>query len=191
QSHIHPQEATLHVVDTLNTITKGLPATLSYHDEWYNFKKLNPDNNILLTIDENSYEGGTNGDNHPMALYHEYDGGRAFYTALGHSAESYQDSIHLQLILGGIQYAIGENLKLDYSRAKSELPPERQRFKKTQLHEGGLFEPTEMAILPNYDILIAQRRGELMMYKQKSMMEEHVGFLNDYHHADLPKLNAE
>ena len=190
QSHPHPQEATLHVVDTLDAITKGLPASFNYHDEWYNFKKLNP-GNVLVTIDESSYEGGKNGDNHPMVWYHEYDGGRAFYTALGHSSESYQDPIHLKLILGGIQYAIGKNLNLNYSKAKSQLPPERQRFTKTQLHQGDLFEPTEMAILPNFDILIAQRRGELMLYKQDSHTVEQVGLLDVYHQSGVPNVNAE
>ena len=190
-SHPRQQDATLHVLDTLQPITQGLPATFNYHDEWYNFKKLNPENNVLVTIDEKTYEGGKNGDHHPMVWYREFDGGRAFYTALGHSAESYQDSIHLKLILGGIQYAIGENLKLDYSKAKTQLPPERQRFTKTQLHTGDLFEPTEMAILPNYDILIAQRRGELMLYKHDSDSLEQVGFLDVYHQSGVPKVNAE
>ena len=44
---------------------------------------------VLLAIDEKSYEGGKNGDDHPMAWYHDYDGGRAFYTALGHTDASY------------------------------------------------------------------------------------------------------
>src|SRR5690606_11847775 len=167
-NHPHPQEATFHVRDTTHVITSGLPASFTYHDEWYNFKKLNPDNNVLITIDESSYEGGAHGEEHPMVWYHEFDGGRSFYTALGHSSESFQDPLHLKLILGGIKYAIGKNLKLNYSKAKTQLPPEPQRFTKTQLLQGGLFEPTEMAILPNLDILIAQRRGELMLYKQES-----------------------
>src|SRR5690606_14792145 len=191
QNHPHPQEATFHVLDTLHAITNGLPATFSYHDEWYNFKKLNPDNNVLVTIDESSYEGGKNGENHPMVWYREYDGGRSFYTALGHSSESFKDPLHLKLILGGIQYAIGKNHKLNYSKAKSQLPPERQRFTKTQLHQSDLFEPTDMAILPNFDILIAQRRGELMLYKQDSRTIEQVGFLDVYHQSGVPNVNAE
>ena len=62
-----------------------------------------------MTIDEKSYRGGENGDNHPMAWYHDYDGGRAFYTALGHTKESWSDEAFLQHILGGIEYAIGNN----------------------------------------------------------------------------------
>ncbi len=191
KNHPAPQEATLHVVDHSHPATAALPAIFTYHDEWYNFAKLSPDIKVLITIDENSYEGGEHGADHPMAWYHDYDGGRSFFTALGHSAESFQDSLHLKHILGGIQYAIGENHKLNYRKAKSRPVPERQRFVKTQLHQGGLFEPTEMAILPNYDILVAQRRGELMLFRQESQVVEQVGFLDVYHRTEVPNVNAE
>src|SRR5690606_11057414 len=130
KGHPHPQEATLHVVDSLHPATEGLPATFTYHDEWYNFKNLSPENNVLVTIDEDSYEGGDNGEDHPMVWYQEYDGGRSFYTALGHSDASFSDSLHLKLILGGIKYAVGENLKLNYNKASTQLPPNPQRFVK-------------------------------------------------------------
>ena len=191
KGHPHPQEATFHVVDSVHPATQGLPGTFTYHDEWYNFKKLNPDNKVLVTIDESSYQGGSNGENHPMIWYHEYDGGRSFYTALGHSSESFSDSLHLKLILGGINYAIGKNLKLNYSKAKTQLPPERQRFVKTQLHQGGFFEPTEMAILPDFDVLVAQRRGELMLYEQETQAVKQVGYLDVYHRTEVPNVNAE
>src|SRR5690606_12088387 len=115
-----------------------------------NFKKLDSNLNTLITIDEKSYQGGQNGEHHPMVWYHDYDGGRSVYTAFGHSDESFQDPVQLKIILGGIKYAIGNNLKLNYRKAKTQLVPERQRFVKTQLLQGGLFEPTEMAILPNH-----------------------------------------
>jgi hypothetical protein len=59
---------------------------------------------------------------------------------------------YLKHLLGGIQYAIGDNLKLDYSKAKTQLPPDVDRFTKTQLVQGEFFEPTEMTVLPNLDI---------------------------------------
>ncbi len=96
-------------------------------DEWYNFKKLNPDVTVLIKIDEKSYTGGTNGDNHPMAWSHNYDGGRAFYTELGHTEESYAEENFLKHILGGIQYAIGDN-ELDYSKVKTPKTLRRGAF---------------------------------------------------------------
>ncbi|MEJ7588438.1 MAG: ThuA domain-containing protein [Ferruginibacter sp.] len=105
-SHPEQQVAKLTVTDNKNMATRHLPATWERKDEWYNFKSMNPDVHVLLKIEESSYKGGKNGDNHPMAWYHEYDGGRAFYTALGHTDESYADPVYLQHLLGGIKYAI-------------------------------------------------------------------------------------
>jgi type 1 glutamine amidotransferase len=62
---------------------------------------------VLLRIDESSYNGGTMGENHPMAWCHAYDGGRAWYTALGHTKESYSDPLFLQHVWGGIAWAAG------------------------------------------------------------------------------------
>lgn len=105
-SHPEQQVAKIKVIDKKNIATKHLPEVWERKDEWYNFKSLNPDVNVLLTIDETSYKGGKNGDTHPMAWYHAYDGGRAFYTALGHTKESYSEPAFLQHLLGGIKYSI-------------------------------------------------------------------------------------
>ncbi len=160
-------------------------------DEIYNFKFLNPDVNVLITVDESSYEGGTHGGNHPMAWYHEYDGGRAFFTGLGHTEESWQEERFLRHLLGGIHYAIGDNLELKYDKARSDYPPDEDRFTKTQLAYGNLFEPTEMAILPNLDVLIAQRRGEIMLYKNQTGEMKQVGYLDVYWKTSVPNVNAE
>jgi uncharacterized protein len=107
-SHPAQQDATLDVQDTTNIATSFLPRRWKRFDEWYNFKWISPNLHVLLTIDENSYKGGKNAGFHPMAWYHEYDGGRAFYTELGHTDESYSDPLYLRHLLGGIQYAMGK-----------------------------------------------------------------------------------
>jgi hypothetical protein len=61
----------------------------------------------LLRIDESSYTGGKNGDQHAMAWYHEFGGGRSFYTALGHTDASYSEPLFLAHITGGINYVLG------------------------------------------------------------------------------------
>ncbi|KIO77770.1 Crp/Fnr family transcriptional regulator [Pedobacter lusitanus] len=108
-SHPAQQVATLNVTDRSHRSTKHLPAIWERKDEWYNFKNIGDDLKVLITIDENSYKGGINGAVHPMAWYHEYDGGRAWYTELGHTEESYTDPNYLEHLLGGIQYAISGN----------------------------------------------------------------------------------
>ncbi|MDB5006768.1 MAG: Trehalose utilization [Mucilaginibacter sp.] len=108
KSHPAQQSAMFHVVDHNFIATKHLPADWKRFDELYNFKWMAPNLHILITIDEKSYTGGTMGDNHPMSWYHDYDGGRAFYTELGHTDESYSDPLYLGHLLGGIKYAMGQ-----------------------------------------------------------------------------------
>ena len=116
----HPkiQTATLNILDKNHPATNMLENIWKKEDEWYNFKDIYPGINVLITIDENSYEGGANGDDHPISWYHDYDGGRSFYTAMGHTEETYEDPIFLNHLLGGIIYAIGKN-KLDYRKTTS------------------------------------------------------------------------
>lgn len=103
----HPagQVATLNVLDRTHPSTKHLPEKWVRKDEWYSWKWIKEDLNVLITIDEKTYKGGTNGDFHPMAWYHEYDGGRSFYTEFGHTEESFKDPLFLNHLLGGIKYA--------------------------------------------------------------------------------------
>ncbi|NJB72084.1 glucose/arabinose dehydrogenase/cytochrome c551/c552/type 1 glutamine amidotransferase [Saonia flava] len=186
-------EADFHIKDANFPATSFFTDSIWHRaDEMYNYKKINPDVNVILTVDESTYEGGENGDFHPMSWYHEFDGGRAFYTALGHTEESYTEENYLKHLLGGIQYAIGDNLKLDYSKATSMVPPDANRFTKVELVVGDFYEPTEMAILPNRDVLVAQRRGEIMLYKHDTKEVKQVGYLDVYHKTlNTPGVNAE
>lgn len=108
ESHPKQQQAKLVVVDASHAATKGLPKEWMRFDEWYNFKNLNPDVHVLVKIDEGSYEGGKNGGNHPMAWWQKFGGGRVFYTALGHTNESYSEPLFIQHLTGGILYAMGK-----------------------------------------------------------------------------------
>lgn len=101
------RKAVIEVVDKSHLATKDLPEKWERSDEWYNYKDINPDLKVLAKLDEKSYEGGENGDNHPIIWYHEYDGGRAFYTGGGHTDESFAEPLFLRHLLGGIRYAMG------------------------------------------------------------------------------------
>ncbi len=105
----HPeiQAATLNVVNNTHPSTASLPATWLRTDEWYNFGNFQSNVNTLIRIDENSYSGGTMGNNHPIAWYHDFDGGRSWYTALGHTDASFSETAFLSHLSGGINYALG------------------------------------------------------------------------------------
>ena len=190
-SHPKTQEAVVNVTDRTNAASSHLPEKWKRIDEWYNYKNLNPDVKVLASMDESSYEGGKNGTNHPIAWYHQFDGGRAFYTGMGHTPESFADPLYMKHLLGGIKYAIGNNVVLNYSKATTAKAPEENRFVRNMLTQGTLFEPTEMTILPNLDVLIVQRRGEIMLYKEQTKNISQISSLDVYAKTSVPGVNAE
>ena len=157
------RDATVKVLDKTHISTKHLPDSWPRTDEWYNYKDIRPDLNVLLNLDEKSYQGGTNGEKHPIAWYREFDGGRTWYTGLGHTNECYQDRDFLELLWGGIQYAAGPGSPVDYNNSK--VAPEENRFQKVVL-DFNLNEPMELDVLPNKDILFIERRGDIKLFKK-------------------------
>ena len=118
--------------------------------------------NVLLDLDESSYEGGKHGASHPITWYQEYEGGRSFYTALGHTSAIYANPVFLKILAYGINYAIGDN-QIDFSKTKTERIPPEDRFVRTTL-ASNLNEPTELDILPDGRIIFLERRGAMKMY---------------------------
>ncbi len=104
----HPkiQQAKLDVLDKKHLATKHLPNPWMHTDEWYNFRDFNNKVKVLLSVDEKSYTGGTMPGFHPISWFHKYDGGKAFYTALGHTIESFSDDLFLKHLEGGIKSVI-------------------------------------------------------------------------------------
>ena len=189
--HPNVQEGILVVEDITHSSTKFLPEQWTRTDEWYSYKNFNEDVNVLLSLDEESYQGGADMGHHPIAWYHDYDGGRVFYTGLGHTSESFTEDLYLQHLLAGIQYAIGDNEILDYDEANTERVPAENRFTKTPLVQGEFYEPTEMTILPNLDILITQRRGEILLFSHEDSSVSTAAELDVYHQTGAEGVNAE
>lgn len=108
----HPavQPAQVNVELPSHPSTRHLPASFTLQDEWYSFRA-NPraQVEVLLTVSESSY--GVSGElvmgDHPIAWCHTFDGGRAWYTALGHPAELYENPLFTEHVLGGIRWAAG------------------------------------------------------------------------------------
>lgn len=74
-------------------------------DELYNYRR-NPRGHadVIATIDEGDYAGGTMGDDHPIAWCHDRFAGRAWYTGLGHDASVYADPVYRALLTRGLRY---------------------------------------------------------------------------------------
>lgn len=183
KGHPRPQEAKLDIHKDPNfPVMDSLPNPWTRTDEWYNFQAIPTDVHVLVSIDEKSYKGGENGANHPMVWYHDYDGGRSFYMELGHTPESYSEAPFLKLLSAGVHYAIGKNLELDYTKATSLRMPDQDRFAKQTLG-GGLDEPTELTVLPNLNVLVAERKGAIKLYNAADKTFKQVASLQVYDKA--------
>jgi uncharacterized protein len=132
--HIHPavQTATLKVENPnfpgMDRFAKRFLAT----EEWYEYDAPRSKLNYLLSVDEKTYkpnakwgpkEGKGMGEFHPIAWFQEYDGGRAFYTGLGHLPATYSDAAFMHHVYGGIYWAATGN----GFTAVEEPPPAKKK----------------------------------------------------------------
>lgn len=104
--HPEVQPATLRTEPRAHPASDGLPDPWIRTDEWYEFRDFNDRVQVILRIDESSYKEPSENPTatpRPIAWFHEYDGGRAFYTALGHTLESYTDSSFVRHVWGGVR----------------------------------------------------------------------------------------
>ncbi len=108
KTHPKPQEALVRVEDRTHRSTRMLPAEWKRMDEWYVYDH-NPRGSVtvLANLDDSTVTGANMGGDHPIAWFHEYEGGRAWYTGGGHTKESYDEPLFRQHLEGGILWAAG------------------------------------------------------------------------------------
>jgi type 1 glutamine amidotransferase len=115
----HPpfQSFDIKVIDPDNPATDFLGKIWQWEDECYYIDHLNPDMHVLLAADlstiedpeKDVYPGTTFGELFPLAWIHEYDGGRQFFTALGHDPAHYEDPYFAKHLKGGITWVLQIN----------------------------------------------------------------------------------
>ena len=104
----HPEgtpAGTLRVVDRNHRATKGVDPVMRRVDEWYYFDDYNPEMKVLVTLDPASI-GEKDANPNPVSWAHEYEGGRVFYTAMGHTTETYRDRNFLTHLVGGLRWVM-------------------------------------------------------------------------------------
>ena len=107
-SHPAIQPARVSIADATHISTTGIASPWERIDEWYNFSSTLPAHvHVLARVDEASYAGGGMGTDHPIAWTHGYVGGRAWYTAMGHTSCSYVERAFLTHLRGGVLWAAG------------------------------------------------------------------------------------
>ena len=129
----HPkiQQATCRCEDRGHPASEDLPDSWSWTDEWYNYvPSPRPNVRVLITVAEDSYQGGTMGKDHPISWYREAEGGRVWCTGFGHTKEGYAQPFLRKHLAGGIRYAAGlEPAARTEPRADgSRLDPQAKSF---------------------------------------------------------------
>ena len=146
--------ATVKVEDPAHPSTAGIEPLWQRTDEWYNFRS-NPRTkvHVLASMDETSYAPGAGamGAEHPIAWCQDYDGGRSWYTGMGHTDAAFGDPKFLGHILGGIQTAAG----VVDSDCKATLQPS---FEKVALDEN-TSNPMELAVAKDGRVFYIDRMG--------------------------------
>lgn len=150
---ILPVEVKVTTEDNTHPSTQHLPATFQFIDEIYNFDR-NPrhDHAILLTVDEAGFiypnipDTPSMGDDHPIAWYKEFAGGRSFYTNLGHRPETWSDPAFQQHLLAGVRWAAAP---VNYSRVILTNAPAN---------------PMELAVADDGRVFYIERTGELRVW---------------------------
>ena len=126
----HPriQKASMDKDESPHPSTEFLPDRWELEDEWYNFSPNPADSSgihVLLWLDETTYSGGTMGDSHPIAWAQEYDGGRAWYTGLGHRDALYTDEAYAlfqQHVIAGIEWAAEDDPIVEPTPTQTPIP---------------------------------------------------------------------
>lgn len=104
----HPEgtpKGNVTVVAPDDPIVHGLPKTLGRVDEWYYLDDYDPVSKVLVTLDPQSI-GEKDINPNPMAWTREINDGRLFYTAMGHTKESYSEPFFLRLLAQGLDWVL-------------------------------------------------------------------------------------
>lgn len=97
-------KGTLRRMTTAHPATRALPERFERRDEWYYFDDHDADAKLLVTLDPGSI-GAKDVNPKPVAWSKPFEGGRVFYTAMGHTAESYSEPLFLAHVAGGLRWA--------------------------------------------------------------------------------------
>ncbi|WBQ08108.1 ThuA domain-containing protein [Kribbella sp. CA-293567] len=150
--------ATVKVEDHAHASTAEAPTVWPRTDEWYNYKT-NPRGavHVLASVDETTYTGGNMGAEHPIAWCQNYDGGRAWYTGMGHTIQSFTDPTFRKHLLGGLRTAAGVEAA-DCGASLSES------YEKVTLDDDTA-NPMELAIAKDGRVFYIDRNGAVKIVK--------------------------
>jgi cytochrome c len=155
-------QATIKVADRVHEASKSLPEYWTRTDRWYNFdRNVRGISHVLATVDENTYSGGTNGSDHPVAWCKDYKGGRSFYTAGGHTPSTFGEDRFREHLAGAVAWAAGiadpvysdcgATVLANYQMSFVAAPP-------------NVSEPIGFDVLPDRRVIQTDRRGGVRLH---------------------------
>ena len=129
--HAPIQKFGVRILDRTHPSVAHLPERWERDDECYYLVKMNVNMRILAVNDLSAIQDPkekptTFGDVFPSVWYQEFDGGRQWYSSLGHRKDDYARPDLRRHILGGIQSVVRQ-APLDYSRAYAVSPTDEPR----------------------------------------------------------------
>lgn len=130
----HPpfQKFTVRILDPTHPSVAHLPAAWEKEDECYYLVHMSVNlrviavNDLTTIKDPKGEPPETFGTVFPSVWYQEFDGGRQWYTSLGHHKDDYNNPDFRRHLLGGIQSVV-RNTPLDYRRAYAQSPADEPR----------------------------------------------------------------
>jgi type 1 glutamine amidotransferase/PKD repeat protein len=174
--------ATIKVADRVHDASKTLPEYWTHSDEYYNFtSNVRGREHVLSTVDENTYSGGTMGFDHPVMWCKDTQGGRSFYTALGHTRQAYQSANMREHLAGAIAWAAGFSDPV-YSDCGATVLANYQQVKITA--PPNLNEPIGFDQLPDGRLIQTTRDGRVRLHNPETGTAEIIATIPVYTNSE-------
>ena len=174
--------AKIKVADRVHDASKSLPEYWSFSDEYYNFtSNVRGFSHVLATVDETSYSGGTMGFDHPVAWCKDFQGGRSFYTAVGHTRNGFKSDTMRRHLAGAIEWTAGESdpvysdcgatVLANYEQVKVTAPP-------------NINEPIGFDQLPDGRLIQTTRDGRVRLHDPETGSSDVIAQIPNYTNSE-------
>jgi type 1 glutamine amidotransferase len=176
--------ATIKVADRVHDASKSLPEYWSHRDEYYNFEdNVRGFSHVLATVDETTYDAGAEamGFDHPVAWCKDYQGGRSFYTAAGHTRQSYDSATFRRHLAGAIEWTAGRSDPV-YSDCGATVLANYQQVKITA--PPNLNEPIGFDQFPDGRIVQTTRDGRVRLHDPETGAVDVIAQIPVYAHSE-------
>jgi PKD repeat protein/type 1 glutamine amidotransferase len=176
------QTATIKVADRVHDASKSLPEYWSHRDEYYNFtSNVRGLSHVLATVDETTYTGGTMTPDHPVAWCKDTQGGRSFYSALGHTGDAYKGTNLRRHLMGAIAWTAGLSDPV-YSDCGATVLANYQQVKITA--PPNLNEPIGFDQFPDGRVIQTTRDGRVRLHDPETGTADVIANIPNYTNSE-------